>query len=204
MRQCARLALSLFNATLDCMPKFIEFLKMSTYNEPKENTYYSITPLGYIGMPRKPLVQIDGHFRVLEAEIPELPDGMIFKVEFPTGTNNRNFYKDLEEMIFTMEHENEDFQKRTVLKRKVKIPNSDMLLEPGTFAQIWEKYGCGAYERKGENKLTKISYEDLVDKSFEGSCIVKVCDTYYDARETTFFQLKKLWLTTQLLRVILT
>ena len=94
----------------------LHFLKMSTYNEPKESTYYSITPLGYMGMPRKPFVQIDGHFRVLEAERPELPYGMKYKVELLTGTNNRNFYKDLEEMISTMEHENKDFQKRTILK----------------------------------------------------------------------------------------
>ena len=53
-----------------------------------------------------------------------------------------------------------------------------VFLEPGTFTQIWEKHGCGAYECKGKNKLTKINYEDLVDKSFEGSCIVQVFDEY--------------------------
>ena len=105
--------------------------------------------------------------------MPEPPDGMKYKVEFLTGTNNRNFYKDLEEMISTMEHENEKFSKRTVLKHIVKIPNGDNALDPGTFAQILEKYGCRAYERKGENELMRINYEDLVDKSFEGSCIEK-------------------------------
>ena len=100
---------------------------MFTNDEPKESTYYTITLLRYVRHPERPIVQIDGHFRALEAERPELPDGMKYKVEFLTGTNNRNFYKDLEEMIFTMEDENEDFQKRTVLKRKVKIPNSDII-----------------------------------------------------------------------------
>ena len=91
-------------------------------------------------------------------------------------------------MISTTEHENEDFQKRTVLKRKVKIPNSDNTLDPGTFSQILEKYGCGAYERKGENKLTKINYEDLVDISFEGSCIVEVRDSYWENSKPLFVQ----------------
>ena len=90
---------------------------MSTNNEPKESTYYTITPLGYVGHPEKPLVQIDGHFSVLEAKRPENPDGMKYKLEFPTGTNNRNFYKELEEMIPTVECEDENFQKPTILKR---------------------------------------------------------------------------------------
>ena len=156
-------------------------------NEPKESTYYSITPLRYIGILKKPLVQIDGHFSVLEADRPEPPDGMKYKVKFLTGTNNRNFYKDLEEMISTMEHENEKFSKRTILKHIVKIPNSDNTLESGTFVQIFEKYGCRAYEHKGENELMKINYEHLVDKSSEGSCIVEVFDMYLDARKPSFF-----------------
>ena len=83
-----------------------------------------------------------------------------------------------------MEHENKDFQKHTVLKHIVKVPYGDMVLEPGTFAQILQKYGCLAYERKGENELMKINYEDLVDKSFEGTCIVEVYNSYYDACKT--------------------
>ena len=89
---------------------------MSTNNEPKESTYYTITRLGYVGHPEKPLVQTDGHFSVLEAKRPENPHGMKYKMEFLTGTNNRNFYKDLEEMVSTMERENENFQKHTYLK----------------------------------------------------------------------------------------
>ena len=30
----------------------------------------------------------------------------------------------------------------------------------------------------------RINYEDLVDKSFEGSCIVEVRDSYWGARKT--------------------
>ena len=70
----------------------------------------------YVGHPEKPLVRINGHFSVLEAEIPEPSDGIKYKVEFLTGRNNRNFYKDLDEIISTMEHENENFQKHTILK----------------------------------------------------------------------------------------
>ena len=154
---------------------------MSTNNEPKESTYYTITPLRYVGHPEKPLVKIDGHFSVLEAQRPEPLDRMKYKVKFLTGTNNRNFYKDLEEMISTMERKNKNFQKRTFLKRIVKVPYGDTFLEPGTFAQILEKYGCFTYERKGENKLMKINYEDLVDKSFERSCIVRVRNSYREA-----------------------
>ena len=95
---------------------------MSTNNEPKESTYYSITPLRYIGDPKKPLVQIDGHFSVLEAVMPEPSNGMKYKVEILTGTNNRNFYKDLEEMISTMEHENENFQNVPFLNALLRFP----------------------------------------------------------------------------------
>ena len=172
---------------------------MSANNEPKESeyTYYTITPLRYISHPEEPLIQIDGHFSVLEAEKPEPPDGMKYKVEFLTGTNNRNFYKemDLEEMIFTMEHENKDLKKRTILKHIVKVPYGDMLLEPGTFAQILEKYGCRAYERKGENELMRINYEDLVDKNSEGSCIVQVRDMHWGARKAIILTVEKVVVT---------
>ena len=80
------------------LQKFIACLKMSANNEPKESeyTYYTITPLKYYALTRRSCVKIDGHFSVLEAEKPEPPDGMKYKVEFLTGTNRRNFYKDLE------------------------------------------------------------------------------------------------------------
>ena len=168
---------------------------MSTNDEPKESTYYIITPLRYISHPKKPLVQIDGQFSVLEAERPENLDGMRYKVEFLTGTNNRNFYNDLEEMISTMEHENKDFQKHTVLKRIVKVPYGDMVLEPGTFTQIWQKHGCLAYELKEENELMRINYEDLVDKSSEGSCIFEVYDSYWDARKTIILSVQEIVVT---------
>ena len=112
---------------------------------------------------------------------------MRYEVEFLTGTNNRNFYKDLEEMISTMEHENKDFQKHTILKRIVKVSFGDMVLDRGTFAQIWQKHGCLAYERKGENELTKINYE--------GTCTVKVFDEYWDARKTTILSVKEIVVT---------
>ena len=120
------------------LQKFIGCLKMSTNNEPKEGTNYTITPLKYYALTRRPCVKIDGHFSVLEAEKPELPDGMKYKVEFLTGTNNRNFYKDLEEIISTMEHENEKFSKHTVLKRVFKIPNSDNTLEQVRLPKFWK------------------------------------------------------------------
>ena len=82
---------------------------------------------------------------------------MKYKVEFLTSTNNRNFYKDLEEMISTMEHENEKFSKCTFLKRIVKIPNSVNGLDPVTSTQILEKYGCFTYECRGENELMRIN-----------------------------------------------
>ena len=70
-----------------------------------------------------------------------------------------------------------------------------MFSDRGTFAQIWEKYGCFAYERKGENEITKIDYEDLVDRSFEGSCIVEVFDEYYDARKTIILSVQEIVVT---------
>ena len=70
-----------------------------------------------------------------------------------------------------------------------------MLLEPGTFAQIWQKHDCLAHELKGENELMRINYEDLVDKSFEGSCIVKVFDEYWDARKNIILSVQKIVVT---------
>ena len=53
-------------------------LKVSTNDQSKENEYiyYTIAPLKYYALTRRPLVQTDGHFSVLEAERPENPDGM--------------------------------------------------------------------------------------------------------------------------------
>ena len=59
-----------------------------------------------------------------------------------------------------------------------------MFLEPRTFAQIWQRHGCFAYELKGKHELMKINIEDLVNKSFEGSCVVEVSDGYWNARKT--------------------
>ena len=120
---------------------------------------------------------------------------MKHKVEFLTGTNNRNFYKDLEEIISTMERENEKFSKYTILKHIVKIPNNDKMLEPGTFAQILEKYGSFTYELKGEHELIKINYEGLVNKTFEGSCIVEVHNSYWDARKTIILSVQEIVVT---------
>ena len=94
-----------------------------------------------------------------------------------------------------MEHENKDFQKHTVLKCIVKVSCRDMVLEPGAFPQIWQKHGCLAYELKGENELMRINYEDLVDKSFEGSCIVEVYDSYWDARKTIILSVQEIVVT---------
>ena len=160
-----------------------------------EYNYYTITPMDYYAWTAKPYIKIGGYFSVSEAERPENPDGMRYKVEFLTGTNNRNFYKDLEEMISTMGHENKDFQKHTFLKRIVKVPYGYMVLEPGTFALILQKYGCLACELKGENELTKINYDDVVDKSFEGTCIVEVYDSYYDTRKTIILSVQEIVVT---------
>ena len=96
---------------------------MSTNNEPKESeyTYYAITPIRNVEHPEKPLIKIDGHFRLLKEEKPG-------KLEVLTGTNNRNFYNDLEVIITSMEHENEIFSKHTFLKCIVKIPYNNMPL----------------------------------------------------------------------------
>ena len=117
---------------------------------------------------------------------------MKYKMEFLIGTNNRNFCKDLEEMIATMKRENENFQKCTILKRIVKTPDYNLLV---TSAQILQKYVCLAYERKGVNELMRINYEDLLDKSFEGSCIVEVRDSYWDARETIILSVEEIVVT---------
>ena len=93
---------------------------MSTDNEPKKNTYYAITPLKYHHV--RPYIKVDEHFSVFKAEYPDYPDGMEYKVEFLTGTNHENFKKDLEEIVSTMEDEDENFQKRTFLKQVVKNP----------------------------------------------------------------------------------
>ena len=98
-------------------------------------------------------------------------------------------------MISTMEHENKDFQKHTILKCTVKVPYGDKLLEPGTLAQILKKYGFRAYECKGENELMTINYEYLVDKSSEGSCIVQIHNTYWGARKTVILTVEKIVVT---------
>ena len=84
---------------------------MSTNNEPKESeyTYYTIRFLEYLH--GQPHIRVDGHFSIFKAEYPQYPDGMEYKVEFLTNTNNENFYKDLEEIVSTMEPENESFSK---------------------------------------------------------------------------------------------
>ena len=115
---------------------------------------------------------------------------MKYKVEFLTGTNNRNFYKDLEEIISMMEHKNKKFSKHTVLKCVVRIPNSDSMLEPGTFTQMFEKYGCDTYECKGNGELMVIDYE-----GFKGSCLVEVKDEYLNARKTTILSVQEIVVT---------
>ena len=41
----------------------------------------------------------------------------------------------------------------------------------------------------------RINYEDLVDKSLEGSCIVDVYDSYYDARKTIILSVQEIVVT---------
>ena len=55
-------------------------------------------------------------------------------MKFLTNTYGENFYKDLEEVVSTMEPENKNFSNQTILKREVKKP--DGLLGPGTFGQF--------------------------------------------------------------------
>ena len=38
----------------------------------------------------------------------------------------------------------------------------------------------------------KINYEDLVDKSFEGSCIVEVFDEHWDARKSIILSVQEI------------
>ena len=85
---------------------------MSTNDDPKES-YYNIIPLEYID--GKPRICVDGHFRVFKAKYPKYPDGMEYKVEFPTNIENANFYKDLEEIVSTVEPENENFSSKPFL-----------------------------------------------------------------------------------------
>ena len=98
----------------------------------------------------------------------------------------------MEEVVFTMEHENEDFSKQTVLERIVKKPYGNMFLDPVTFGQISAKYDCIAYKLEGENELIEIYFQDLTDKSFEGFCIFRVYDAYCNACKTVFFYAKEI------------
>ena len=138
------------------LQEFIGCLKMSTNDEPKESeyTYYAITPIRYIGHPEKPLVRIAGHFSLIKEE---KPNRKWYKLEVLTGTNNRNFYSDLEEIIASNGTRKQNFSKHTFLKRIVKIPYDNMLLELGTFIQIHEKYKCNAYKLKEEHEFMKIN-----------------------------------------------
>ena len=53
-----------------------------------------------------------------------------------------------------------------------------------------QKYGCSA--REGLNELMRINYEDLLDKSFEGSCMAEVRDSYWDARKTIILSVEEI------------
>ena len=69
----------------------------------------------------------------------------------------------------------------------VKIPHDSVL---GTFTQIRvdDKFTCNIYELKGKHEVMKININDLVDKSFEGSCTVEVYDSYqYSCKSTILF-----------------
>ena len=70
-----------------------------------------------------------------------------------------------------------------------------MSLKPVTSAQILQKYGCLAYERKGVNELIRINYKDLVDMSFEGSCIVEVRNSYWGAHKTIILSVEEIVVT---------
>ena len=96
------------------LQKFIGCLKMFTNNEPKERTYYTITSLRYLHGDL--YIRVDSHFSVFKAECPRYPDGMEYMVKFLTNINTENFYKDLEEIVCTMEPENENSSKQTILK----------------------------------------------------------------------------------------
>ena len=48
------------------------------------------------------------------------------------------------------------------------------------------------YELKGEHELMEINVEDLVNKSFEGFCIVEVYDSYYDSRKTVILSVQEI------------
>ena len=90
---------------------------------------------------------------MFKALYPCKPDGMEYTVQFITGTTNKRFFKDLEEVVSTMEISNEDFSKKTVLTPIVKKPFTKMFLDNGTFGQISAKYGCIAYELKGNEPI---------------------------------------------------
>ena len=85
----------------------------------------------------------------------EKPDRIWYKLEVLTGTNNRNFYSDLEEIIASNGTRKQNFSKHTFLKRIVKIPYDNMLLEPDMFIQTHEKYKCNTYKLKGEHEFMK-------------------------------------------------
>ena len=111
--------------------------------------------------------------------------------EYLTGTDDRHFYNDLEEIIATMEHGNESFEKHTFLKCIVKNPFHSMF---STFSKICidDKLICIVYELKGEHELMKINIDDLVSKSFEGSCTVDVYDSYQDSCKSTILFIEEI------------
>ena len=143
-----------------------------------------ITPIKYYALTKTPLLRIDGHFSVISCWTK-------YKLKFLTGTDDGHFYKDLEEIIATMEHENENFEKHTFLKSIVKNPYDSVL---GTFAQIRVdcKLICSVYELKGEHELMKINIDDLVNKSFEGSCTVQVYGSYQDSCKSTILFIEEI------------
>ena len=163
---------------------------VDTNEEPKE-TYYAITLIKYYALTRRPLVKIDGHFSLLEEE---KPFGMEHKLKVLTGDNTRNFYVGLEEIIATIEQENNESSKHTFLKRIVKNP---YYLSFGPFVEICEdnKFTCSVHELKGEDELRKINVAELVNKSFEGSCIVKVYDSYGKSGKTIILFEEKMLVT---------
>ena len=82
---------------------------MTTNNEPKESEYtnYAITPIKYYWLTGRPRVKIDGHCSVLKDE---KSCWTKYRLEYLTGTDDRRFYNDLEEIVATMEHEKEIFE----------------------------------------------------------------------------------------------
>ena len=84
------------------------------------------------------------------------------------------------------------FQSITLLKCIVKRPYGNTFLDSGTFGQISAKYGCLSYKLKGDNEVMRINFEDLIDKSCEGSCIFCVYIMYLNACKTTFLDVKEI------------